>query len=135
MNNHLGANPASARPGFTLAWQAPNFVSVKGIVHTPGADPAMKPDNRDALLTAFGKARRWMDDIRRGRVASFAEIAARESRGEPYVRRLASLAFVSPRIIAAIIDGTAPANLTVTRLARDLADSWSEQHRNIGLRQ
>ena len=34
-----------------------------------------------------------------------------------YVRQLATLAFVSPRIIAAIVDGTAPADLTVTDLA------------------
>jgi site-specific DNA recombinase len=44
-----------------------------------------------------------------------------------------SVAFLSPRIIAAIIDGTAPADLTVTGLAKALPYSWIEQEQNIGL--
>src|SRR5205807_9468580 len=96
----------------TLAWTAPNFAAVKGIVHAPSAKPAMKPESRNALLTAISKARRWIDDIRLGRTASFAEIAEREAQGERHIRLLAPLAFVSPRIIAALVDGTAPADLT-----------------------
>jgi hypothetical protein len=46
---------------------------------------------------------------------------------------LAPLAFLSPRIIAAIVDGTAPADLTVTGLAKALPYSWAEQERTIGL--
>jgi hypothetical protein len=43
-----------------------------------------------------------------GRAASFAAIARREGKAERHVRLLAPLAFVSPRIVAAIPDGTAP---------------------------
>jgi site-specific DNA recombinase len=46
---------------------------------------------------------------------------------------LAPLAFVSPRIIAALLDGTAPADLTVTGLAKALPYSWAEQERSVGL--
>jgi site-specific DNA recombinase len=119
----------------TLAWTAPNFAAVKGIVHAPSAKPAMKPESRNALLTAISKARRWIDDIRLGRTASFAEIAEREAQGERHIRLLAPLAFVSPRIIAAIVDGTAPADLTVTGLAKALPYSWAEQEQSIGLPQ
>ena len=45
----------------------------------------------------------------------------------------ASLAFISSRIIAAIIDGTAPADLTIAGLAKALPDSWTEQERQFGL--
>ena len=45
---------------------------------------------------------------------------------------LTPLAFVSPRIIAAIVDGTAPADLTVTGLAKVLPYSWAEQEQSIG---
>jgi hypothetical protein len=86
----------------------------------------MKAESRDALLTAIGKARRWIDDIRLGRIASFAEIAKRETQGERHIRLLAPLAFVSPRIISAIVDGSAPADLTVTGLAKALPHSWAE---------
>ena len=119
----------------TLAWTAPSFASVKGVIHAPSAKPAMKPKSRDALLTAIAKARGWIADIRLGRIASLAEIAKREGLGERHIRLLAPLAFVSPRIIAAIVDGTAPADLAVTSLAKALPYSWAEQEHSIGLLQ
>ena len=122
-------------PAITLAWTAPSFAAVKGIVQAPSVKPAMKSASRDALLTAIVKARGWIDDIRLGRIASFAEIAKREGQSERHIRLLAPLAFVSPRIIAAIVDGSAPANLTVTGLAKVLPYSWAEQERTIRLLQ
>ena len=79
------------------------------------------------------KARGWIDDIRLGRIGSFAEIAEGEGQGERHIRLLAPLAFLSPRIIAAIVDGTAPADLTVTGLAKALPYSWIEQEQRVGL--
>ena len=116
----------------TLPWTAPSFAAVKGIIHAPCAKPTMKAETREALLTALAKARGWIDDIRLGRIASFAEIAEREAQGERHIRLLAPLAFLSPRIIATIIDGTAPADLTVTGLAEALPYSWAEQEERVG---
>jgi site-specific DNA recombinase len=116
----------------TLAWTAASFAALKGIVHTPCSTPAMKPSSRDALLAAIAKARSWIEEIRLGRVAALAEIAEREGQVERHVRLLAPLAFLSPRIIAAIFDGTAPADLTVTGLAKALPYSWVEQEQSIG---
>jgi hypothetical protein len=93
----------------------------------------MKPESRDALLAAIAKARKWIDDIRLGRSSSFAEIAKREALCERHIRLLAPLAFLSPRIIAAIVEATAPADLTVTGLANALPYSWAEQEQRIGL--
>jgi hypothetical protein len=73
----------------TLAWTAASFAVVKGIVHTPSAKPEMKPASRDALLTVIVKARGWIDAIRLGRIASFAEISQREGQGERHIRLLA----------------------------------------------
>src|SRR6202035_591384 len=120
-------------PTITLPWTAPSFAAVKGIIHAPYTEPAMKPESRDALLAAITKARGWIDDIRVGAIGSFAEIAEREAQGERHIRLLAPLAFLSPRIIAAIVDGTAPADLTVTGLAKTLPYSWCEQERSIRL--
>ncbi len=117
----------------TLPWAAPSFAAVKGIVHAPSANATLKPESREALLTAIAKARAWIDDLRLGRLASFLEIAEREGQGERHIRLLAPLAFVSPRIMAAIAEGTAPAHLTVTGLAKALPYSWAEQERAIGL--
>ena len=86
----------------------------------------MKPETRDALLAAIAKARGWIDEMRLGRIGSFAEIATRAAQGERHIRLLAPLAFLSPRIIAAIVDGTAPADVTVTGLAKALPSSRKE---------
>jgi hypothetical protein len=50
-----------------------------------------------------------------------------------HVRFLAALAFVSPQIIKTIIYDTAPADVTVTQLAKALPYSWVEQERRLGL--
>jgi hypothetical protein len=81
-----------------LPWTAPSFAAMKRIILEPSTKPTMKPESRDALLTAIAKARGWIDDIRLGRIASFAGIAEREAVGEQHIRLLAPLAFLSPRI-------------------------------------
>jgi site-specific DNA recombinase len=40
---------------------------------------------------------------------------------------------VSPRIVEAIANGSAPADLTVTALARALPHSWAVQERKLGI--
>ncbi len=78
-------------------------------------------------LAAIAKARGWTEDLRLGRVASRAEIADREGLGERHVRLLASLAFVAPRVVGAIADRSAPADLTVTTLAKAPPYLWVQQ--------
>ena len=114
-----------------VSWSAAVFAEVKGILHSPSPRPTMKLETREALLSAVAKARIWIDQLVQGRVSSFSEIATREGKVERHIRLLAPLAFVSPPLISAIIDGTAPAGLTVTGLAQPLAHSWTEQERRI----
>jgi hypothetical protein len=61
-----------------VPWNAPAFVSVKGVLHQPSGKAMLKPETRDAILLAIGKARTWIDDLVSGRVQSFAEIAQHE---------------------------------------------------------
>jgi len=132
----LSINETAARqlpPVITLAWSCGSFAAVKGIVHAPSSKPAIKPESRDAVLAAISKARAWIEDIRLGRIACLADIAEREGQCERHIRLLAPLAFVSPRIVTAIVDGTAPADLTVSGLAKALPYSWAEQEHRIGL--
>jgi site-specific DNA recombinase len=114
-----------------IPWTVPAAFTVKGIVHVPAHNTPMKPGRRELLLTAIAKARRWLKAVERGH--SFTDIARREAKAERHVRHLAPLAFVSPRIITAIMDGTAPAGLTVTALASRLPYSWAEQEQRSGL--
>jgi site-specific DNA recombinase len=132
---HDTANNSSERPVPTIAvpWTWPVPAAVKGIIHVPAHNTPIKPGRREALLIAIGKARKWIDDLAHGRAASFAVIARREGKVERHVRLVVPLAFLSPRIVSALLDGTAPADLTVTALAQALPYSWAEQEQRVGI--
>jgi hypothetical protein len=106
----------------------------RGITSEPAGQASLDPRTRDALLIAIAKARGWMDDLIAGRIASFEEIAQREGKVERHVRLLAPLAFVSPKIITAIVNDCMPSDLTVTSLARALPHSWAAQEQALGIR-
>jgi site-specific DNA recombinase len=133
---HDPANTSAGRPTarvttMAVPWTSPVPAAVKGIIHVPAHNTPIKASRREALLIAIAKARQWIDDLAHGRAASFALIARREGRAERHIRLLAPLAFVSPRIVSALLDGTAPAGLTLTKLARALPYCWAEQERRV----
>jgi site-specific DNA recombinase len=125
MNNAQSRRRAEARQT--------NARARKGIAWKPSTTPNLDAETIETLLTAIAKARAWMSDLAVGRAASFVEIAQRENKVERHIGYLAPLAFVSPRIIEAIANGNAPADLTVSTLARTLAHSWAEQERKLGI--
>jgi site-specific DNA recombinase len=116
-----------------IPWTVPVATPVKGIIHVPAYNTPMKPGGRAVLLIAIAKARKWIKEIERGH--SFADIARREGKAERHIRHLAPLAFVSPRIVTAIIDGIVPAPLAATALARGLPYSWTEQEPRMSIPQ
>jgi site-specific DNA recombinase len=117
----------------TVPWMSPLPARVKNILHVPAHNTPIKPSRRDALLMAIAKARSWVDELANGRHSSFAVLVKREAKAQRHIRLLVPLAFVSPRIVSKILDGTAPAGLTITTLARALPWSWAEQERRLGL--
>jgi site-specific DNA recombinase len=130
-------NPSAPRIGggstITVPWTSPVPAAVKGIIHVPAHNTPMKPSRRESLLMAIAQARSWVDGLAIGRVGSFAVLARREGKAERHIRLLLSLAFLSPRIVSGLLDGTAPADLTITGLARALPWSWAKQERRLAL--
>jgi site-specific DNA recombinase len=118
----------------TVPWTSLVPAAVKGIIRVPAHNTPITPSRRDALLVAIAKARKWIDELAQGRLGSFAVLARREGKFERRIRLLLPLAFLSPRIISGLLDGTAPADLTITALARALPWSWVEQERRLALR-
>ena len=104
----------------------------KGISHSPSGRQAIDEATRSALLTAIVRSRAWVETILEDPAADLGTIAKRESLAERHVRFLMPLAYLSPRMIEAIAEGRAPANLTVTRLARNLPTVWANQEKQLG---
>ncbi len=88
--------------------------------------------NRDPELIALvADARRWMEDLIEGKVATVAEITKREQLRPGHVSRVLPLAWLAPDIAGAILEGCQPADLTAKKL-RDLPVlplDWTEQRR------
>jgi hypothetical protein len=112
----------------------PHLPLKKGIAHAPAGTAVLDPRSRETLLQAIALAHQWMDQILTGKAMSFEAIAATENLAERYVQRLAVLAYLSPKIIRAIVDGTAPGDLTVSSLTQALPHSWSAQEQMLNLR-
>jgi site-specific DNA recombinase len=83
-----------------------------------------------ALIKALARGRAWFEDLATGRARSLEELARRDGISRRYIRRLVGLAFLSPRLVEAILKGQQPVELTATRLCElDLPLDWTEQRR------
>jgi DNA invertase Pin-like site-specific DNA recombinase len=83
-----------------------------------------------ALVKAIARGRAWFEELATGRARSLQELARRHGITRRYIRRLVGLAFLSPQLVEAILQGRQPVALTATRLTElDLPLDWTEQHK------
>ena len=93
------------------------------------SDQAPTPDAN--LQKNLGRALAWLEDIHAG--VRMEEIAARENVSSRFIRDRLQMAFLSPKIMDAILKGTQPAHLTSNTFVRaDVPLDWSEQERLFG---
>jgi len=125
-----GQESDQPRPVVSLPWSKKPSRVKKGVVYDPGtleADPRAK----DVILTAINKARRWVDELMSGR--SLATIAQEEGCTIRHARSLVQLAFVSPKVVKAIIDQCLPSGLTATGLLQRMSPLWLlQEERHLG---
>src|SRR5438270_5650063 len=97
----------------------------------PGLAPQKHSSRCDpALIKAIARGRAWFEELATGRARSLQELAKRDGISRRYIRRLIGLAFLSPELIEAILQGRQPVALSATRLTElDLPLDWTEQHK------
>ena len=82
------------------------------------------------LVAAAAQGHRWFDELRSGATTSIAVVAHRHSIHQADVSRILPLAFLSPDIVEAILEGRQPVELTAARPKRiRLPHSWADQRR------
>jgi hypothetical protein len=91
--------------------------------HSSRCDPA--------LIKAIARGRAWFEELATGRARSLQVLAKREGISRRYIRRLVGLAFLSPELVEAILQGRQPVELTATRLDR-AAQTARKLNRNSG---
>jgi site-specific DNA recombinase len=107
---------------------------IQGIDEAQGSLRAMRTKARDGFISALHNAHRWLDELLIDPAQSIESLAMREHKSERSIRMTVSLAFVSPVLAKAAMEGRLPRGFSVKRLT-DLPMLWSEQWREVGLRE
>jgi hypothetical protein len=80
------------------------------------------------LQLALARGHRWLAMLESGEVKSFREIAERENIDNSYVSRMVNLTYLSPDIVAAILEDELPDHITLFELAVDPQPLWGAQY-------
>jgi DNA invertase Pin-like site-specific DNA recombinase len=99
----------------------------------PGKTQEIKESDQE-LQKLIARAHCWFEDLRVGKAKSVSAIAKAEDLPLSEVSRTLPLAFLAPDIVADILEGKHPVDLTVQKLKRlpNLPLVWQEQRRVLG---
>ena len=86
-------------------------------------------DNTMVKLLARGF--RWQRLLDKGTCATIEDLAAAAKINSSCVSRILRLAFLSPEIVEAILDGQHPPSVTAKRLMEPFPTDWVEQRRHL----
>ncbi|MDA8740756.1 hypothetical protein N9M73_06485 [Rhodobacteraceae bacterium] len=115
--DHIEANHLRLNAAFQLRRKG---VETKIIL---GCEP---PEVDEVLVRNIVKSRNWFEAIKRGE--TFATIAAREGTSKRRIQDVVDLAFLAPDILADVVAGTLPMNVTSDVLIKQgIPGRWSEQ--------
>ena len=92
-----------------------------------------KTHKDQALIKALARAHKWDRALKNGKMKSLDEIARSENIGRSYVRQIYNLIFLAPDIQRAILDGTQPRTLMLSRMMKgNIPIAWNEQKALFG---
>jgi hypothetical protein len=122
--------PRSRRVGSCAA------TCLKQCIPTHGTGATPRPENvlphHVTLLHAIARARGWLKRMESDAVSSMAPLARAEGLADRYVTRLLRCAFLAPEIIEALLAGSAPAEMTLASVLKDVPMDWVDQRRRFG---
>jgi site-specific DNA recombinase len=120
-----------------IPWTPPSPHRRREIIQGGGERPCamgpMRTEARAVLTDALRDAHNWLDELTTSPNQTIDSLAAREGKTERWIRRTISLAFLSPALVKAAIEGRLPRGFGVKRLM-DLPMAWPDQWAALGLR-
>jgi site-specific DNA recombinase len=120
----------------SIPWQKPPSKRSRQILLPHNASRSdVRPEQferRAQLVSAIARGRRWLDDVVSGRVTTVAQLCAREKCSVRQVNMTISLAFLTPNLVKAAVEGRLPRGIGIERL-RDQPTEWSRQFEALGL--
>ncbi len=87
----------------------------------------------NTMIKVIARGFRWQRLLYDGTYATIEDLASAEKINPSYVSRILRLAYLSPRVVQAILDGKHPARLTMKHLLRPFPADWVKQeHQFLG---
>ena len=106
----------------------------KTVIRQPERQTAeLDTDTMSPLQKALVQGFQYRDALESGDVANVSELARREGQERAFLFRALSLVNLAPDIIEAILNGTEPPTVTLSRLRRGFPDDWNEQRKVFGM--
>ena len=87
----------------------------------------------NAMVKLLARGHRWHRKLFDGTHASIEDMAKSENISPSFVSRILRLAYLSPTVIEAILDGKYPAQLTMKDLMEPFPMEWDAQARHFGI--
>jgi site-specific DNA recombinase len=106
---------------------------IQGEDEQPLATRPMTAKARAILIDALRDAHLWLDELTTNSNQTVESLAARQGKTERSIRMTLSLAFLSPTLTKAGIEGRLPRGFGAKRLM-DLPMAWSDQWSRLGLK-
>ena len=106
----------------------------KAVIVLPNGERAV--ERREALIDnamvkLIARGHRWHRQLFDGTHASIADIAKYENINPSFVSRILRLAYLSPTLVEAILDGKYPAHLTMKDLMEPFPMEWERQREHF----
>jgi site-specific DNA recombinase len=130
----LKSESGGQREGLTIKWTKPSATRKREILS--GSEKAsthpIRSKARTRLLLGIAQGRLWLDQLIEGETKDINTLAAKQGVSEKTIRSTLSLAFLSPDIVQAAIDGKLPRGLGATQTT-DLPMDWAAQRQQLGI--
>ncbi len=129
----LVEQPGTGPATLSIPWARPAARPRRELV-LPAGQTTLRPiraETRARLVAGIARARRWIDMLVDGQARDLHEIAELEGLSERSVRMTVNLAFLSPALVRAALDGTLPAGAGVSQMC-EVPMEWSGQMRVVG---
>ncbi len=106
----------------------------KTVIRQPERQTAeLDTDTMSPLQKALVQGFQYRDALESGDVANVSELARREGQERAFLFRALSLVNLAPDIIEAILNGSEPSAITLSRLRKGFPDDWDAQRKFFGM--
>jgi len=108
-----------------VAWSPKTADPVPAI----GSDDVQLGTHNEVLVQSVVRAHAWAQSLRDGTHQSVENLAETNCLHPKVVRQALRLAFLSPDVMSAILEGRQPANLSLTQIPKLLPLPWTKHRR------